>query len=75
MEEFMIFSVRVPNDIENKLRILAKKTGRTQSEHIQCALSAYIKELETDIITQKKQKFSGKEWLLDDLEAALNLKN
>jgi len=62
----MVFTVKLNDDIENQLIMLARKTGQTKTFHIHEALVDYIKS---------RVKKTEKEipWFLDEPEAVANL--
>lgn len=49
-----MLSVRVPEDIENRLDKLARKTGRTRSYYVKKALVEYLGDLEDIAIAEQR---------------------
>ncbi|MEO7855351.1 MAG: ribbon-helix-helix domain-containing protein [Rubrivivax sp.] len=51
-----MLAVRLPEDIEQRLESLAKKTGRAKSFYVREALSEYLADLEDFYLADKRMK-------------------
>ena len=74
----MPISVRLPNDMEQRLSELATQTGRKKSFYIKEALMNYLEDLEDIYYAEKTLADikAGRERVLsiDELESSLGLK-
>jgi len=74
----MPISVRLPNDMEQRLADLATKTGRKKSFYIKEALMNYLEDLEDIYYAEKTLADikAGREGIIsmDELESSLGLK-
>lgn len=50
----MALSIRLPSDVENRLKNLATQTGRTKSFYITEAICEYIEDLEDLYLTEQR---------------------
>ena len=50
----MALSIRLPGDVENRLKNLAAQTGRTKSFYITEAICAHISELEDLYLAEQR---------------------
>ena len=64
-----MLAVRLPEDIEERLDRLARKTGRAKSFYVREALSEYLADLEDFYLAEKRMKSysAAKAIPLDDL--------
>ena len=70
-----MLSLRLPNDIENRLASLAKTTGRTKTFYAKEAIIKYLDEMEDSYIALNRLEKPAKRWSLDDLEQKLDLED
>ena len=72
-----MIAVRLPEEIEKRLELLAKKTGRTKTYYIREAVIDHLEELEDIYLSLDRLEKPAKrwllEWLLDDLEKEIDL--
>lgn len=72
-----MLALRLPDDIENRLTSLAKKTGRTKSYYAREAIVEHLADLEDLYLAEKvaKRIRSGEErtYTLEEVEAELGL--
>jgi len=68
-----MIAVRLPNDIEKRLELLAKKTGRTKTYYIREAVIDHLEELEDIYLSLDRLEKPAKRWSLDDLEKEIDL--
>jgi RHH-type transcriptional regulator, rel operon repressor / antitoxin RelB len=68
-----MLAIRLPPDVEQRLMIVAERTGRSQSEHVQEAILRYLADLEDALIALERLEGSERRWTLDDLERELDL--
>jgi RHH-type rel operon transcriptional repressor/antitoxin RelB len=50
----MTYSIRLPNDIENRLEALASQTGRSKSFYVKEAILEYLSDLEDIYLAEKR---------------------
>ena len=70
-----MLSLRLPEEIENRLMHLAEKTGRTKTFYAKEAIVKYLDEMEDAYIALDRLDKPGKRWSLDDLESELDLES
>lgn len=68
-----MLSVRLPEDIEQRLAKLAADTGRTKTFYVKEAMQQYIDEMEERYIAIDRLEKPVKRWSLDDLENDIDL--
>ena len=68
-----MLAVRLPEDIENRLSELAKKTGRTKTFYVREAILEHLDELEDKYLAMYRLENPGRRWTLDELERGLDL--
>lgn len=75
----MALTVRLPNELQQRLDHLATQTGRAKSFYVKEALEAYLEDLEDLLLANAvlERVRSGKEktYSLEDVENELNLGN
>lgn len=73
----MAISVRLPNELENRLTHLSEQTGRAKSFYIKAALEVYLEDLEDLLLANAvlERVRSGKEktYKLEEVENELKL--
>ncbi len=68
-----MLAIRLPEDIENRLKVLAEKTGRTKTFYAKEAILEHLDELEDKYLALDRLENPGKRWTLDELEQELDL--
>jgi len=68
-----VLAIRLPEDIENRLKALADKTGRTKTFYAKEAILQYLDEMEDKYLALDRLENPGKRWTLDELEQGLDL--
>jgi len=68
-----MLAIRLPDEIEKRLDILAKKTGRTKTYYVREAVIDHLEELEDIYLSLDRLEKPGKRWSLDDLEKEIDL--
>ncbi len=68
-----MLAIRLPEDIENRLTELAKKTGRTKTFYAKEAILEHLDDMEDKYLALSRLENSGKHWTLDELEQELDL--
>ncbi len=70
----MTLSVKLGDDIENRLSELADITGRTKTYYIKKAVLEMLEDMEDIYITEKRiENKSEKIWSMKEIEAELDL--
>jgi RHH-type rel operon transcriptional repressor/antitoxin RelB len=70
-----MLAIRLPNEIEQKLNDLAKKTGRTKTFYAREAIIEYLQDLEDIYTAQKRLSKNGKRLSLKEMKQHLELDN
>ena len=60
-------AVRLPQEMEKRLNVLSRKTGRTKSFYIRQALEEHLEEMEDAYLAEKRYRTLGKTVSLDEL--------
>jgi len=68
-----VLAIRLPEDIENRLKALADKTGRTKTFYAKEAILEHLDEIEDKYLALDRLENPGKRWTLDELEQELDL--
>lgn len=68
-----MLAIRLPEDIENRLTELAKKTGRTKTFYAKEAILEHLEDMEDKYLALSRLENSGKRWTLDELEQEIDL--
>lgn len=66
-------TVRIPKKLGDKLAMLAKKTGRTQSYYARKAIEMSLDELEDVMLALERRENPGRIWTMEEIEAELGL--
>jgi RHH-type rel operon transcriptional repressor/antitoxin RelB len=73
----MAISIRLPNDVEERLKNLAAQTGRTKSFYITEAICEHIDDLEDLFLAEKRlieiRAGRSKTYSLEEVERSLGL--
>ena len=68
-----MLAIRLPDEIEKRLDILAKKTGRTKTYYVREAVIDHLEELEDIYLSLERLEKPAKRWSLEDLEKNIDL--
>ena len=68
-----MLAIRLPEDIENRLKALAEKTGRTKTFYAKEAIMEHLADIEDKYLALNRLENPGKRWSLDELEQELDL--
>ena len=71
----MTISIRLGNDIEERLANLAKMTGRTKSFYIREAVLEKLEDLEDIYIAERRIENPGPIWTMEEMEREIDLEN
>ncbi len=66
-----MLALRLPSDIEKRLGVLAKKTGRTKSFYAREAILRHLEDLEDYHLAQRRLSRGGRRVSLAQLEAEI----
>lgn len=75
LEEMNMLAIRVSHEIENRLQLLAKKTGRTKTYYAREAILRYVEDMEDEYLALSRIETPTKRWTLDDLEKGRDLES
>ena len=65
--------IRLPDDIEERLAALARKTGRTKTFHVREAILTHVDDHEDGGLAEQRLATSARRWSHEDLEAEVDL--
>lgn len=68
-----MLAIRLPEKIEQRLALLAEKTGRTKTYYAREAILEHLSEMEDKYLAVNRVENPGKRWSLDDMEQDLDL--
>ena len=68
-----MLAIRLPEEVEKRLGILAKKTGRTKTYYVREAVINQLEKLEDIYISLDRLEKPSKQWSLEDLEKEIDL--
>ena len=69
----IMLAIRMPEDIERRLGVLADKTGRTKTYYAREAILRFIEDMEDEYIALSRLEKPAKRWTLDALEKEADL--
>lgn len=70
-----MLAIRISDDMENRLQLLAHKTGRTKTYYAREALLRFIEDMEDEYLALSRIETPAKRWTLDDLEQGIDLED
>lgn len=70
---WVMLAIRLPEEIEKRLDVLAKKTGRTKTYYVREAVIDHLEELEDIYLALQRLESPKKRWSLEDLEKEIDL--
>lgn len=68
-----MLAIRLPDDIEKRLTILANKTHRTKTFYVREAILAYLEDLEDTYLALQRLDNPGKTYSMADVAKELGL--
>ena len=68
-----MLAIRLAEDIENRLKALADKTGRTKTFYAKEAILEHLADMEDKYLALNRLENPGKRWSQDELEQELDL--
>ena len=66
-----MLTIRLPSDVERRLAVLAKSTGRTKSFYVREAILRHLGDLEDYYLARERLRRSGRRLSLEMLEREL----
>ncbi len=70
-----MLAIRLPDEIEQRLSMLAAKTGRTKTFYAREAILKHLDDLEDIFLAEERLKKPAKRWTLEELEQGLDLES
>ncbi|PCJ31710.1 MAG: anti-toxin [Gammaproteobacteria bacterium] len=70
-----MLAIRLPEEIENRLKALADKTGRTKTFYAREAILDHLDDMEDKYLSLNRLENQGKRWTLDEMEQDLDLED
>lgn len=68
-----MLAVRLPADIDDRLKALAKRTGRTKTFYAREAILRYIEDMEDTYIAVERLEKPGRRLTMEDAEKRLGV--
>ena len=68
-----MLAIRLPQEIEQRLTALARKTGRTKTFYAREAILTHLEDLEDVYLAEERLATPAKRWSHEDLEAEVDL--
>ena len=68
-----MLAIRLPQEIEQRLSELARKTGRTKTFYAREAILTHLEDLEDLYLAEERLVAPAKRWSHEDLEAEVDL--
>jgi RHH-type rel operon transcriptional repressor/antitoxin RelB len=69
----MTLAVRLPADVEERLRSLAERSGRSKASFAREAIVRYLEDLEDEELALERLRNPERCWTLDELERRVDL--
>ena len=66
-----MLAIKLSPDVEQRLKVIAERTGRSQSEHASEAIVRYLEDLEDEMIALERLERTERRWTLDDWSGSL----
>lgn len=71
----MTLTVRLPEDIDKRLSILAEQTGRPKSYYVRQAIEEFLEDQEDYLLAVQRLEKSGRRLSMDEVEKLLSLED
>ena len=68
-----MLAIRLPEEIEKRLSVLAKKTGRSKTYYVREAVIDHLEKFEDIYLSLERVESPAKRWSLEDLEKEIDL--
>lgn len=68
-----MLSVRLPEELENRLEALAARTGRTKTYYARQAILEHIEDMEDIYLANEVLENPGRIWTMEEVEVELDL--
>jgi RHH-type transcriptional regulator, rel operon repressor / antitoxin RelB len=73
--KYIMLAIRIPSDIENRLALLAEKTGRTKTFYARKAITEFVEDMEDIYLALERLENPGKTWTMEEIEAEIGLED
>jgi len=73
VETVFTLAIQLSSEVEQRLKVVAERTGRSEAEHAREAILRYLEDLEDELIALQRLEKPERRWTLDDLERELDL--
>jgi RHH-type transcriptional regulator, rel operon repressor / antitoxin RelB len=70
-----MLAIRLPEDVENRLEALSKKTGRTKTYYVRKLIVESIEDMEDTYLAIERLEKKEKIWTHEEIEANIDLAN
>jgi RHH-type rel operon transcriptional repressor/antitoxin RelB len=70
-----MLSIRLPEEIEQRLEALAAKTGRTKTFYVREAIMEHLDEMEDKYVAISRLENPGRRWTQEELERDLGMED
>ena len=71
----MTLTVRLPEDIDKRLSVLAEQTGRPKSYYVRQAIEEFLEDQEDYLLAVQRLEKSGRRLSMDEVEKLLGLED
>lgn len=68
-----MLAIRLPENVEKRLDVLAHETGRTKTYYAREAILNYIDDLEDIYLSVERLEKPAKRWTLEEVEQEIDL--
>jgi RHH-type rel operon transcriptional repressor/antitoxin RelB len=70
-----MLAIRISEDIEKRLQLLANKTGRTKTYYARKAILDFLEDMEDSYLALERLETPQKRWTQEEIEAEIDLAN
>ena len=70
-----MMSLRLPNEVEMRLKNLALKTGRTKTFYVRQAILEYLEDLEDTFLAHERLQKQERIWSHEEVVRDVNMEN
>ena len=68
-----MLAIRLPDDVDRRLSELARKTGRTRTDHAQEAILRHLEDIEDADLAEERLASPARRWTHSDIESGVDL--
>ncbi|MGH8549834.1 MAG: type II toxin-antitoxin system RelB family antitoxin [Methylococcales bacterium] len=68
-----MIAIRLPSDINHRLEVLAKRTGRSKTYYAREAILRYLEDMEDTYVAIERLENPGRRWTMEEIEDGKDL--